>query len=207
MGLFLAMSGVANSNRAAVEDALRAYATERGGTLETVDTSADLSEALLIGESGGHVTLMYPSDFMQWDDASQYLSRTLNTAVFSLHIHDDDLWMYILFSKGEPVDQFNPIPDYWLKNMPESEKQEWAGNAAIVAQHWPGVVPESIGNYLLEWDLDEADSDNAYADDHFPYNDCWQVTDFMRRLGLTYPIDDQGEVQASAYHLAIPKRG
>ena len=32
MGLFLAMSGVANASRAAVEEALRAYATERGGT-------------------------------------------------------------------------------------------------------------------------------------------------------------------------------
>ena len=154
MGLFLAMSGVANATRAAVEDALRAYATEKGGTLEAVDTSADLSDALLIAESGSHVTVMYPSEFMQWDDASEYLSRTLGTSVFSLHIHDEDLWMYILFSKGEQVDQFNPIPDYWQRKMPKSEKQLWAGNAAVVAQHWPGVTPESIGNYLFEWDLD-----------------------------------------------------
>ena len=57
-----------------------------------------------------------------------------------------------------------------------------------------GLVPEAISNYLFQWDLNEYDSDNAYADDEFPYNDCWQITDFMRRLGLAYPIDDDGKI-------------
>ena len=207
MGLFLAMSGVANSSRAAVEEALRAYATERGGTLEAVGASADPTEALLIAESGSHVTVMYPGEFVQWDEASQHLSRTLGTSVFSLHIHDEDLWMYVLFSKGEQVDQFNPIPDYWQRKMPKNEKELWAGNADVVAQHWPGVMPESIRNYLFVWDLDVAESDNAYDDDQFPYNDCWQVTDFMHRLGLVYPIDDQGKVSGASYRFVIPNRG
>jgi hypothetical protein len=206
MGLFLAMSGVANSNRAAVEEALRAYATERGGTLETVGTSSDPSEALLIAESGGYVTVMYPGEFVQWDDTSQYLSNTLHTSVISLHIHDEDLWMYVLFSKGEQVDQFNPIPDYWDDKVSDAERRAWAGNAAIVAQHWPGVLPEAIRDYLYEWDLEAEDSDNAYADDEFPYNDCWQVTDFMHRLGLVYPIGDDGKVNASSYRFVIPDR-
>ena len=206
MGLFLAMSGVANSNRVAVEAALRAYATERGGTLESVDPSADASEAMLIAESGSHVTVMYPGEYIQWDDASQQLSRALNTSVFSLHIHDEDLWMYLLFSAGEQVDQFNPIPDYWTKKMPKVEKEPWSGNAAVIAQHWPDVSPESIGNYLFEWDLEADDSDNAYADDQFPYNDCWQVTDFMHRLGLVYPIDDDGKINAATYRFVIPNQ-
>jgi hypothetical protein len=207
MGLFLAMSGVANSSRAAVEEALRAYATERGGTLEAVGPSADPSDALLIAESGSYVTVMYPGEFVPGDEASQFLSRMLGTSVFSLHIHDEDLWMYLLFSQGEQVDQFNPIPDYWKRKMPKSDKQIWAGNAAVVAQHWPDLVPESIREYLHEWDLDVEDSDNAYADDEFPYNDCWQVTDFMRRLGLVYPIDDDGKANASTYRFVIADRG
>jgi hypothetical protein len=207
MGLFLAMSGVANSSRAAVEEALRAYLAERGGTLEPAGSFADPSEALLIAESGSHVTVMYPGEFIQWDNASQYLSRALGAAVFSLHIHDEDLWMYVLFSKGEQVDQFNPIPQYWNRKMPKSEKELWAGNAAVIAQHWPGVVAEAIENYLCEWDLDEDDSDNAYDDDRFPYNDCWQMTDFMNRLGLNYPIDDDGKVNASTYRFVMPSRG
>lgn len=207
MGLFLAMSGVANASRAAVEEALRSYAVERNGTLGSLAPSTDLSEALLIAESGSHVTVMYPSDFMKWDDASEHLSRALGTSVFSLHIHDEDLWMYLLFVKGEQVDQFNPIPDYWQRKMPKGDKQIWAGNAAVVAQHWPGLVPESIREYLYVWDRDEEDPDLGYDDDQFPYNDCWQVTDFMRRLGLVYPIDDDGNTEASTYGFVIPNQG
>ncbi|MGA2258551.1 MAG: hypothetical protein ABSG53_28130 [Thermoguttaceae bacterium] len=207
MGLFLAMSGVANSTQATVEDALRAYATERGGTLEALGSSADLSEALLIAESGNHVTVMYPGDFVQWDAASEYLSQTLGTSVFSLHIHDEDLWMYVLFSKGKQVDQFNPIPNYWLRKMPENERQEWSGKAAVVGQHWPDLEPESIGNYLFEWDLEDDLKEKAYPDDNFPFNDCWQVTDFMRRLGLVYPIDDGGKVSGATYRFVMPNQG
>ena len=75
--------------------------------------------------------------------------------VFALHIHDEDLWMYILFSNGERVDQFNPIPDYWNASLPADERRAWAGSAAVVAQTWPGVAPESIDNYLFEWDLEK----------------------------------------------------
>lgn len=206
MGLFLAMSGVANSNRAAVEEALRAFAIEKGGALEAMDASADPSEALLVAESGNHVTVMYPGDFLQWDDASQYLSKTLGTSVFSFHIHDGDLWMYVLFSKGEQIDQFNPIPAYWSDKMSDADRRAWAGSAATIAEHWPDVASEAIRNYLFEWDLEEEDSDNAYADDHFPYNDCWQVTDFMHRLGLVYPINDEGKADASTYHFLVPDR-
>lgn len=207
MGLFLAMSGVANSSRAVVEAALRAYATERGGSLEAVGEFADPSEALLIAESGSHVTVMYPGEFLKWDDASQHLSRALGTSVFSLHIHDEDLWMYVLFSKGEQVDQFNPIPNYWQRKMPKSDKELWSGNSAVVAQHWPDLVSASIREYLVEWDLNEGDSDNAYADDQFPYNECWQMTDFMHRLGLVYPIGDDGKINASIYRFVIPSQG
>ena len=112
--------------------------------------------------------------------------------------------MYVLFSKGEPVDQFNPIPNYWRRKMPTSDKQLWSGNAAVVAQHWPDLLPESIREYLVEWDLNEGDSDNAYADDQFPYNECWQMTDFMHRLGLVYPIDDDGKINASTYRFVLP---
>jgi hypothetical protein len=55
--------------------------------------------------------------------------------------------------------------------------------------------------------LDVAESDNAYPDDEFPYNDCWQVTDFMCRLGLVYPIDDQGTATGASYRFVIPNRG
>jgi hypothetical protein len=67
-------------------------------------------------------------------------------------------------------------------------------------------VPESIGNYLFDWDLDDEDPDKAYPDDEFPFNDCWQVTDFMRRLGLIYPVDDHGKPSGATYQFVVPDR-
>ena len=206
MGLFLAMSGVANANREAVEKALRAYATEKGGTMESVETSADPSEALLIAESKDHVTVMYPGDFLRWDDASQFLSKALKTSVFALHIHDEDLWMYVLYAKGKQVDQFNPIPDYWQDDVTDDDRRAWSGNAPVVGKYWPDLIPETVGNYFFDWDLDDDEPDKAYPDDEFTFNDCWQLTDFMKRLGLVYPVDDNGKASGTAYAFAIPDR-
>ena len=33
------------------------------------------------------------------------------------------------------------------------------------------------------------------------------MTDFMHRLGLVYPIDDDGKVNASTYRFVIADRG
>ena len=27
----------------------------------------------------------------------------------------------------------------------------------------------------------------AYPDDEYPYGECWQLTDFLRKLGTPYP--------------------
>lgn len=184
MGLFMMMSGVANSSRSAVETALREFATSQGGTLEAIDSSDNSFKAVLIAESGKHVVVIYPSDFMQWDEASEYLSRTLSTSVFSFHIHDGDLWMYALYFRGTKIDQFNPIPAYWDDGIADNERRSWAGNADAVCRHWPEVTPEAIREYFACWNLLEMAPGKAYADDEFSFNDCWQVTDFMRRVGL-----------------------
>jgi hypothetical protein len=89
----------------------------------------------------------------------------------------------------------------------EEDRKAWSGNAAVVGKYWPGLVPEAIGNYLFDWDLEDADPGNAYPDDQFPYNDCWQVKDFMHRLGLVYPLDDDGKVNGATYRFVIPSQG
>ena len=97
MGRFLAMSGIAGADLAAVTSALKRYAEEHNGQMEPSQATGDPSEFLILSESRpGRVTVAYPGEFMGWDDASAYLSRSLNAPVFSFHIHDDDLWMYTL---------------------------------------------------------------------------------------------------------------
>ena len=204
MGLFLAMSGVAGASLADVEDCLRGYATCRDGCLDRVPAKAESWELLILAESvQGNVTVQYPGAFTDWDDASAYISRCLDVPVFSLHIHDDDLWMYVLFAGDEAVDQFNPIPDYWDDGISPEEIAIWAGDAESISKCWPGVKPDAVHDYLVRWDLDNDDPGKAYPDDRFPFNEAWQLTDFMRRLGLTYPVDDQGKIVGQTYQLRV----
>jgi len=58
---------------------------------------------------------------LEWDESSAFLSRELQAPVFSFHIHDGDLWMYILHVNGLAVDQFNPVPDYWDDQISSEE--------------------------------------------------------------------------------------
>lgn len=203
MGEFISISGVIGSDQARVEHALRAYAAARGGNLAAqVGTLGD-ENMLLLSESASGVTVMYPDSFLGWDDASAFLSEHLNTPVFSFHIHDGDLWMFILYERGEAVAQFNPIPDYWDDSVSSDEIESWSGDAESVARHIPNLQPANIERYFTRWDLDADAPAKAYPDDEFTYGDCWQLSDFMRRVGLQYPVDEQGTVRGATFHFRI----
>ncbi len=204
MGLFLSMAGVAGTSRGELEEALRAYATARGGHFAREDGPFEAPGIMAFAEGRGrNVTVLYPWDFLGWDDASACLSRALHSPVFSLHIHDEDLWMYSLFSEGEEVDRFNPIPDYWSDAMSQEECDLWAGDAGEVARVWPGARAEEIRDYLVRWDLDDEAPGKAYPDDRHTLLDCSQVIDFMRRLGLEFPLDRDGRVVGRTYRFKV----
>ena len=201
MGLFLSVSGVIGGDQDEVISALGRYAEARQGSLAEESLKLDDEGCLVVTEEAGGVTVLYPGDFFDWDDASAFLSKGTGKPVFSFHIHDGDLWMYVLYDKGEVVDQFNPIPDYW-KKLKEEKRAKWRGNANIVSQYAPNVSADSIAKYLVEWDerlLSGNQRMKAYPEDQFYYGDDWQLVDFMKRLGLDYPIDDHGEGFGTTY--------
>jgi hypothetical protein len=196
MGLFIAMSGIAETNRNDVAEVLRDYATQHSGTFEvlTSDSNIQDDELLIVADSKqGNITVMYPNGFLNWDNVSQFLSDTLQKPVFSFHIHDSDLWMYLLFDNGVQIDQFNPIPDYWNEDSNDDfDLQSWAGNAKIISQHWPNIRPEKIEKYLIRWEnyIDEASNMKAYPEDEFEAGIDWQMADFMAKVGLVLPADE-----------------
>ena len=126
------------------------------------------------------------------------MSKELSTAAFSFHIHDSDLWMYVLYANGEIADQFNPIPNYWTEDISEEEIESWKGNAAIVLQYTTYTDLAAIENYLVRWDEEMEGEKKAYPDDTFTYED-YQVIDFMRKLGLPYPLTDDGDAKGDVY--------
>lgn len=199
MGTFLSLSGIVAKTDKDVAASLSKYAISTGGGLQSKEgMTTDDQNCCVILDRQGNTTVFYPDRYTQWDDSSQFLSRDLQTPVFSFHIHDGDLWMYILYVNGEVVEQFNPIPDYW-EEIEKEEFEVWKGSAGTIGKFIPGINPADIENYLVQWDLD-VDSKKAYPEDEFA-NEDWQMVDFMKKLALPYPIDDKGNIEGKTYQL------
>jgi hypothetical protein len=199
MGLFLSMSGVIGASQSEVARALRKYAESHHGEMREESLTTDDDGCMVITEGLAGVTVFYPGDFFDWDEASRFLSEDLRKPVFSFHIHDGDFWMYVLYDGGAVVDQFNPVPDYWGD---VSDAEQWQGNAREVSARVPGLSPESVSKYLIRWGdevFESRERTKAYPDDQFSCGDDWQLVDFMRRVGLSYPVDDYGNGLGTTY--------
>ena len=77
MGLYLAMSSVVGAKPAEVEACVADYVAGRQGTLERSAAELPEEQEARLLESGGGVTLVYPSHFTEWDEVSAKLSVDL----------------------------------------------------------------------------------------------------------------------------------
>lgn len=211
MGLFVHLSGVANSTLIEVEQALKVYASREQGIFEPASNSSLESETLIVKAGKDHkLSLLHWGDFEQWEKVSAFLSEALKSPVILLHIHDSDFWMYLLFVEGQVVDGFNPLPAYWDDSLTTEEREAWRGNSATLCQHWPGVSEAKLTKYLVNWDtLRENVNHHAYPGDLFATGDEWQMLDFMRALGLVYPLsypfDITGEPLGKVYRFRLTR--
>ena len=185
MGLFLSLSGVIGRTKDEVLTSLTNYANSVDGGLSEENLTTDNEHCCVIEEINGNTTILYPNGYIEWDASSEFISKELMTSVFSFHIHDGDLWMYILYANGIVIDQFNPIPDYWTDEISENEIQSWKGDASIITKQIPNLESKDIEKYLVRWDFDNEDEEKAYPTDEFIKED-WQLVDFMRKVGFSH---------------------
>lgn len=177
--MFLALSGIIGRGKDVVLKQLEQYSMP-------ANEDADC----LVQELDGNTTIVYPDYFTGYDDCSAIISKALNCVVFSCHIHDGDLWMYVLYSNGQVIDQYNPMPDYWDDSISDEERDSWKGSAAVVAGVAPWLQQNDVARYLVPWNHDDdGHNQKAYPNDQYPKED-WQLLDFMRKLKLPYPPDD-----------------
>jgi hypothetical protein len=199
MGTFLALSSVIRKTKNEVVNGLTNYAKSVGGGLQREENiNSETPNCCIVEEANGNTSVLYPDGYSEWDNSSEFLSRELNAKVFSFHIHDGDLWMYILYNRGQVIDQFNPIPDYWDDNISEEEIDSWKGDAQTITNTFPFIKTSDIDKYLVRWDLDEEEPSKAYSTDEFTKED-WQLVDFMAKLKLPYPLDDNGNPKGETY--------
>lgn len=202
--MFMSLSAVIGKTEAEICDCLATYAMNNSGVFHQEEFKKDVLDACAISVTNGNAVIGWPNDFYDWDGCSEFISAQLKATVFSCHIHDGDLWMYVMYNNGKVVDQFNPIPDYWDDSLSAHELEEWAGNAATIASYVPGISTGDIDKYLVRWNLDEL-SEPAYEGDGTVQED-WQLFDFLRKLGVIVVLNEDGIVAGSTYRFRVKEK-
>jgi len=200
MGMFLSLTAVVGKSQKQVAESLANYAKAAGGDLQKEyeqGFNTDHDNCCVIEEVDNNTTIFHPYGYFEWEKSSAFISKELNAPIFSFHIHDSDFWMYVLYVNGHVADQFNPMPDYWDENISEFDMSSWKGDAEIIAGYIPGAIVKDLEHYLVRWDGEES---KAYPDDEYGKEE-WQLLDFMRKLKLPYPLDEEMQPKAQTYKL------
>lgn len=178
MGLFLQAVVALHAGEGAVRAALAEM--EKNGDMGLVASECQCRE------SRKGTAVLCNEACAGYGDLAKGLSEALEQPVLLLYIYDEDFWGYFFYEGGRELDCFQPIPDYF-EEVPEEERGRMLGNSGLVSEYF-GVEEAEIEGYLTEWTEEKLEcyEEKAYADDEFGQCDCWQMADFMRRLGFPY---------------------
>lgn len=137
--------------------------------------------------------VLIEGDCLGFAALARALSDLSENPVMLLYIYDGDFWGYDFYG-GKEEDHFRTRPDSFGPVSPR-EKQRLSGDPAALSGWLPTWDTGMMRRYLVHWsDLDEETmEETACPDDRFPYGDCWQMTDFMARLGFPWAFDQVRE--------------
>jgi hypothetical protein len=204
MGEFIYGVAVREADAARVAEAFADYARAHGIDTATVG-DPEWGDVTMCATTSGWTVLGWPDDaFGHERNAARALSASLGTVASTVSVYDGDYWTHVLFDRGEEVDRFASVPDYFAEDEAEADqlKREYAGNPAAVAAA-VGVDVAQVAPYLTvvpeddeELDAEEesmaAGRGRAFPDDEHDLDGTWVFVDFWRRLGIPYSGDGVG---------------
>lgn len=183
MGLFLQTAIIQNCKKDEVEKVVREL--------------ADVSRFGLVPEECDYVvfdkgvSILFNDHCIGYEKLAEAISKEVKRPVMLLYIYDEDFWGYFLYDNGEEIDWFSPMPDC-LEEISEDEYKKFSGNSRIISKYF-GVDEDIIKKYLVYWTeelMDDYDA-KAYEDDEFEQCNCWQMVDFMKKIGYPYLFEDE----------------
>ncbi len=196
MGLFLQVAIMPGCKKAEARTAVEEVAKKYSCSFDELESGDFTEEDLIISElipdecqyaeTAAGVSILFNDDCIGYDALAKAVSEAAGKVCLLLYIYDGDYWGYELYDKGEILDRFNPMPDYF-EEVSEEKIEQLKGDARIIAGQFH-VEQASIERYLVRWSADVMD-EKAYQDDEFGYED-WQMADFMRKLGYPYDFDE-----------------
>lgn len=193
MGHFFAVTAFNTNNENAVSDAVISYSQKyevNAKVLDNVKEPNENTHSILFDSNNGWTIVVWPPYFNIYDvPLAEELSKKLDLLVSTINVYDGDYWCHYFFDKGEMVDKYCSIPNYWAEDETDGESfiKEFIGNPKSVAQLC-GIQIEAIEGYYIPL-LDEKEYGKAYKDDEFELEDFWVFADFWKKLGINYPED------------------
>lgn len=162
------------------------------------------------------VGILFNDHVAGYDKLARKLSEKTSSAVLLLYIYDDDYWGYFFWENGRELDCFSPVPEYFDEEPKEEET--YFGNPEIIAAYF-NVKQESIENYYRRWYASDAESreakskkreladhnETAYLEDECSYGDCWQIADFMEKLGFLWEDFDGKNIKICEEETSAPQ--
>lgn len=187
MGLFLQTAVLPGTPEASARAAVE-QAAQRSG-------SAPAFRKIRYVGCGQGTQLFLEDEAPGFTALAKEFSRVLRGPVLLLFIYDGDHWGYDFYQSGQKLDCFDTVPDYDCA-ITESQRQSKTGKPEVLARYFP-VLSRDIQNYFVFWTQEDLDGAGrlAYSGDRFPRGDCWQMTDFLARLGWPWPFDGDTNIQ------------
>lgn len=130
-------------------------------------------------------SVLFNDSAIPYDALPQAVSGALDGTALLCYIYDDDFWGYELYHKGDCLDIFQTVPDCLGEPDPRVLRHTPEQRAGLLARYFE-LEPERVLPYLTFWtqaDLDSEQGVFACPGDENCRGDCWQLADFLRRLG------------------------
>jgi hypothetical protein len=86
------------------------------------DVARELKRKFLVGPAIKGWIAVYPDESGQDDTCAIALAKRINTILLQLIVHDDDIFIYNLFRKGELLNEYSSKPDYF-EEVSEEERE------------------------------------------------------------------------------------
>ncbi|MDE7478127.1 MAG: hypothetical protein K2M91_09290, partial [Lachnospiraceae bacterium] len=134
-------------------------------------------EECAVTECQGGISIQLNDYCLEPDGVAKTLSQKLEGPVLAFGIYDDECWYYWLYREGRELDKFSTVPDCMVETDDIEEREQWRGNAALLAEEF-GCLEEPLYEYLQFW----GDGD---------WKDPWEVMDFLEALGFGFEEEDE----------------
>lgn len=177
----------------------------KAGIQKSANEHSDMSiiaEKCKIVNSDKGVLIIFNEEANVDEELAKAFSKEICSPIMFLFIYDGDGWGYVYCDDGVIKDLFFVSPEAEENPSPD----EYGNSAKFIAERF-NINPDTIIRYYKIW-TDELIEDEvvAYDDDEFVYGDCWQMADFMKRLGIIFPYGGNSSEKSKAVSTEAAKR-